>query len=121
MRVFVCIYCYSVWVVSKSTVVKSFIILLPTAVIIETDCGSKAWLVQGLAGPSLGGSMVNTYLHYYHCITSLGTLILKYFNEAINMCVMFRKRRQTSYTDLGSTESAGSLMKLNPHVLVSVF
>ena len=37
------------------------------------------------------------------------------------MCVMFRKRRQTSYTDLGSTESAGSLMKLNPHVLVGVF
>ena len=79
----VCVYCYSVWVFSKSTVVKSFIILLPTAVIIETDClvgprlggsklggprlgGSKARWVQGLVvqgsvgprlgGPTLGGS-----------------------------------------------------------------
>ena len=93
----VCVYCYSVWVFSKSTVVKSFIILLPTAVIIETDC---------LVGPRLGGSKlggckarwskaqwskarwskVNTYLHYLLPAWA-------HFNEAINTCVMFRKPR----------------------------
>ena len=34
----VCVYGYSVWAVSKSTVVKSLIIQLPTAVIIEDKC-----------------------------------------------------------------------------------
>ena len=49
----VCVYWYSVWAVSKSTVVKSLIIQLPTAVIIEDGCS---------VGPRLGRSKVNIYL-----------------------------------------------------------